>query len=160
MDLSPLLEQLESVRRHVIGALEGLTTEQLRTPVPPTSWAPIAVPHHLALDVERWWFQGIVAGDRAAWAYFDADPGGAWSVPAELSPDDVIALYRRECAAADTILATLTPDARPAQWPEFLGREETVAGIVLHVIAETAMHAGHLDIVREAIDGSTWLVLD
>ena len=32
--------------------------------------------------------------------------------------------------------------------------------VVLHVITETATHAGHLDAVRELIDGRTWMVLD
>jgi hypothetical protein len=35
----------------------------------------------------------------------------------------------------------------------------TLAGIMLHVITETAVHAGHLDAVRELIDGRQWIVL-
>lgn len=31
--------------------------------------------------------------------------------------------------------------------------------ILLHVIAETACHSGHLDAVRELLDGRRWLVL-
>ena len=50
----------------------------------------------------------------------------------------------------------------PLWWPEelFPGfRLHTLREIVLHVITETACHAGHLDAVRELIDGRTWLVL-
>src|SRR5258708_2191049 len=31
--------------------------------------------------------------------------------------------------------------------------------VLLHVTAETACHAGHLDAARELIDGQTWLIL-
>ncbi len=36
----------------------------------------------------------------------------------------------------------------------------TVRHVVLHVITETAVHAGHLDAARELLDGSQWIVLD
>ena len=152
-----LLSELRAQRRHVLQALSDLSGEQLGTPVPPTTWAPIAVAHHLALDVERWWFRAIVAGEPEAWAYFDANPGGAWQVPAGT---DVLSLYRTECAAADDIIAGTDLAAMPKGWPDFLGQPQTVHQIVLHVITETATHAGQLDVVRESIDGRRWLVLD
>jgi hypothetical protein len=156
-EVRALLAELAAQRRHVTGALDGLTEEQLSTPVPPTTWQPAAVVHHLALDVERWWFQALVSGDQQARRYFDEHPGGAWAVP---PGTDVGALYRAECARSDAIVGAADLDARPARWPDFLGPVQTVREIVLHVITETATHAGQLDIVRESIDGNTWLVLD
>ena len=52
------------------------------------------------------------------------------------------------------------PEDLAVSWPDFLGSRETAEEIVLHVITETATHAGQLDVVRESIDGKTWLVLD
>lgn len=54
-----------------------------------------------------------------------------------------------------------TLDAAPAWWPEFFAnsRLDSVREVVLHVITETACHAGHLDAVRELIDGKQWLDL-
>ena len=152
-----LLDELAGQRRHVRSALDGLTGTQLWTPVPPTTWAPVAVPHHLALDVERWWFQALVAGDADARAYFDAHPGGAWTVP---PGTDVLALYEAESARSDAIIAAADLGSEPAWWPDFMGPVRTLREVVLHVIGETAAHAGQLDIVRESIDGKTWLVLD
>jgi Protein of unknown function (DUF664) len=152
-----LLAELATQRRHVIATLDGLSDTQLRTPVPPTTWAPIAAMHHLALDVERWWFRAIVADDASAWAYFKANPNGAWSAP---DGTDVMALYAAECAVSDAIISAADLEAHPAAWPAFLGPTQTVGEIVLHVIAETAAHAGQLDIVREMIDGHQHLVLD
>jgi hypothetical protein len=48
----------------------------------------------------------------------------------------------------------------PAWWPdEWFGswRLHSIREILLHVIAETACHAGHLDAARELVDGRTWL---
>jgi hypothetical protein len=152
-----LMPALQAQRRHTREALAGLTERQLLTPVPPTTWAPIATLHHLALDVERWWFGAMLAGDEGAWQYFEENPGGAWTVP---PGTDVFALYEAECARSDEIIARSKPADPAVRWPEFLGARQTAAEIVLRVITETATHAGQLDVVRESIDGKTWLIVN
>lgn len=151
------MPKLRAQRHHVVATLEGLSDAQLHTVVPPLTWAPIAALHHLALDVERWWFQAIVANDARALGYFETNPGGAWSVPERI---DVFSLYESECEASDAIISAVDLDATPSTWPEFLGPKQTVGQIVLHVTVETATHAGQLDIVREMLDGRQYLVLD
>lgn len=151
------MPKLRAQRHHVVTTLEGLSDAQLHTVVPPLTWAPIAALHHLALDVERWWFQAIVANDARALGYFEANPSGAWSVPERI---DVFSLYESECEASDAIISAVDLDATPSTWPEFLGPKQTVGQIVLHVTVETATHAGQLDIVREMLDGRQYLVLD
>lgn len=56
-------------------------------------------------------------------------------------------------------MAGLSLDAPPARWQDYFGnwRLRDVREIILHVIAETAVHAGHLDAARELLDGRTWL---
>jgi hypothetical protein len=152
-----LLPTLRAQRHHVVATLDGLSDAQLHTALSPMTWAPIAALHHLALDVERWWFQAIVANDARALAYFEANPGGAWSVPERT---DVYSLYESECEASDAIISTADLDATPSAWPESLGPEQTVGQIVLHVMVETATHAGQLDIVREMLGGQQYRVLD
>jgi hypothetical protein len=53
----------------------------------------------------------------------------------------------------------LSLDAPPARWPDYFTswRLRDVREIILHVITETAIHAGHLDAARELLDGRTWL---
>jgi len=64
----------------------------------------------------------------------------------------------RETAASDAVLAGLSLDAPPARWPDYFSwRLRDVRAIILHVITETAVHAGHLDAARELLDGRTWL---
>lgn len=155
--LELVLAELRTQRRHVEKAVTGLSLADLTSTHSPVTWTPAAVVHHLALDVERWWFGAIFAGSEEARHYFEEHPGGAWTVP---PGTDVFALYAEEQAASDRILTSVEPDAAPAWWPSFLGRQQSVAEIALHVATETATHAGQLDVVRESIDGTQWLVLD
>jgi hypothetical protein len=155
--LTLLMPALQAQRRHAREALSGLTEQQLRTPVPPTTWAPIAVLHHLALDVERWWFGSLLGSDEAAWQYFEDNPGGGWKVP---PGRDVSTFYEAECARSAEIIARSKPSDLAVRWRDFLGPRQSAEELVLHVITETATHAGQLDVVRESIDGKTWLVLD
>lgn len=109
-----------------------------------------------------------VAGVEARWMRFAV--GGAAAMRSE--PVDwenqfrmgegetlagLLAAYDRVAAATDELVATL-PDldeAHPlpeAPWFE-PGASWSVRRVLLHVVAETAQHAGHADILREAIDG-------
>jgi uncharacterized damage-inducible protein DinB len=158
---SALVECLAVQREHVFGILDGLDERELRRPVLPSRWTSLGLVQHLALDVERFWFGAVVAGDRDAIAGLGkADQ--AWQVSPEVPSADVFELYRHEIAEADRIIAASSLDAEPAWWPgdQFGDRQaHTLQQIILHVIAETACHAGHLDAVRELIDGRKWLVL-
>jgi Protein of unknown function (DUF664) len=156
-ETSVLLNGLRAQRHHVVATLEGLSNLQLRTAVPPMTWAPIAALHHLALDVERWWFQAVVANDARAWDYFEANPGGAWSVP---EGTNVFSLYESECEKGDAVISAVDLDSTPAVWLESLGPTQTIGQIVLHVTVETATHAGQLDIVREMLDGRQYRVFN
>ena len=152
-----LLSSLATQREHVLGILEGLSAEDLQRPMMPSQWTCAGLVHHLAIDVERFWFRAVIAGETVP-----GDPGNAWQVPADLTAGAVLDLYRREIARADAIMAATSLDSPPAWWPADLfgsWRLDDVREIVLHVIAETACHAGHLDAARELIDGQQWIVL-
>ncbi len=155
-----LLATLSSQRRHVLGIVEGLSDDDMRRPVLPTGWTAAGMVRHLALDVERFWFRGIVAGQPID---LDRPDDAVWNVAADESVDAVLDLYRHEIEAANAIITATAPSAAPAWWPEdhfppsFVMHD--LRQIVLHVIAETACHAGHLDAARELIDGRTWLIV-
>ena len=155
-----LLAALNAQRRHVLGITEGLSDEDMRRPALPTGWTAAGMVRHLALDVEQFWFRGIVAGEPIE---LDRPDDAVWTVGADESVDAVLDLYRREIELANAIITATDPSAAPAWWPEdhfppgFVMRD--LRQIVLHVITETACHAGHLDAARELIDGRTWLIL-
>jgi len=156
-----LLSYLNAQRTHVLGILAGLDDEALRRPVLPSGWTGLGLVQHLALDVERFWFRCVVAGEQTAIDGLAATPD-AWHVGAEESAETVFDRYRQECDRANVIVAATPLEAGPAWWPpDRFGdwRLPDLRHVLLHVITETACHAGHLDAARELIDGRRWLVL-
>jgi uncharacterized damage-inducible protein DinB len=158
LDRDTLLAFLTGQRRHILGALDGLDDESLRRPVLPSGWSCLGLVNHLALDVEQFWFRAVVAGERAV---IDDLSDDAWRVDPATPADEVFARYREEIQCADAIIAATPLDAAPAWWPDFFPnfRLDNLGEVMLHVITETACHAGHLDAARELIDGKQWMVL-
>jgi hypothetical protein len=164
-ELGALRDYLDSQREHVLGILEGLSDEQLRQPVLPSGWSSLGLVHHLALDVERFWFPGVIAGEQDVTALLTAGAEAHWRVPDGMTAGQVLAGYREQVERANSVLADLAGrdgalDAGPAAWPTEIWprwRLPDVRHIILHAITEMACHAGHLDAARELIDGTTWL---
>jgi hypothetical protein len=153
-----LRASLRAQRAHVLGILEGLDDADLRRPVLPTGWSCLGLVQHLALDVERFWFRAVAAGEQV-----DLETGdGGWRVSPDVPVESVLDLYSEESRLADAVIEATPLDAMPAWWPDDLADvmpPRPLRRTVLHVITETAAHAGHLDAARELIDGRTWLVL-
>ena len=106
---------------------------------------------HLAW-VELWWFADYIGGEEVEFPWSEEDRDGDWRV----EPDETIAsisqLYIDAVIRADTIIAAAAdlevvgkagPEPRSLRW------------VLTHMIDETARHAGHADILRELIDGTT-----
>src|SRR5258708_32913275 len=111
-----LLSSLGAQRNHVLGILEGLSEEDLRRPILPSHWTCAGLVHHLAIDVERFWFRAVVAGEPMP----DDEPDNAWQVPADLTATAVLDAYQREIELADAIIAATSLDSPPAWGPEDL----------------------------------------
>jgi hypothetical protein len=156
---------LDAQREHVLGILDGLPEEALHRPVLPSGWTCLGLVRHLALDVERFWFRAAFAGEQIEPGHAgapDEASGDAWQVPPEMPGPAVLDLYRQEIALANAFIAATPLDSGPASWPEEIfpnWRLTDLREAIVHVITETACHAGHLDAVRELIDGRSWLVL-
>lgn len=150
--MKALLRSLRSQRHHILEAVAGLDVLDLHRPILPSGWHCLGLISHLAIDVERFWFGSVIAGKP-----LQARPH-SWDAPPDLA---VLDLYRAEIAASDDIIAGAALSDPPRWWPDFFGdyRLDTVEQILLHVITETACHAGHLDAARELIDGHQHLTI-
>lgn len=160
-EIRALLTSLDGQRRHVLGILDGLDADALRRAVLPSGWNCLGLVRHLALDVERFWFRAVVAGDKDVILGLD-DSDDAWQVGPDVPAADILAQYSRETALADAVITGTDADAALAWWPHHLFGEphlHNLRDVLLHVITETACHAGHLDAARELIDGQRWMVL-
>ena len=156
-----LLRCLDAQRNHILGALDGLSDEELRRRVLPSGWTCLGLVKHLTLADERYWFRCVVGGKSTD--YFPDEPGGDWLVAPDVAADDIIGAYRDEIDRANELIRGTALGAPPAWrdplWEEW-GRDfPDLRFILLHVIVETATHAGQLDAVRELIDGRQWVVV-
>ena len=159
VDSERLLSYLDGQRRHVLGILEGLDDAALRRPALPSGWSCLGLVQHLTADVERFWFRGVFGADPGVTGDDETD---AWSVAPELAAEKVLAAYREEIERSNALIRATPVDAPPAWWPVGLFGEwrlDDLGEALLHVIAETAVHAGHLDAARELVDGRQWRVL-
>ena len=161
-ELAALLASLDSQRRHVIEVMEALKDDERRTSTLPSGWSAIGLVRHLTLGGERYWFHSIVGGEPLGW--FPEQPRADWTVAEDESTDDVLDEYRVTVERSNEHLRAADLDSPPGQrdplWDEWGVDFPTVRVIVLHMIVETAVHAGHLDAAVELIDGRTRLVLD
>jgi Protein of unknown function (DUF664) len=157
-----LVRSLDAQREHALGILEGLSVAQLKQPRLPSGWSCLGLINHLALDVERYWFTCVIGGEPfEATAAGDDDATRAWRVGPDADAEEILARYRSEIVASNQVIANAGLDDPPAQRDAWWGEWEVpdVRFVLLHVIAETACHAGHLDAARELTDGRLWISL-
>jgi uncharacterized damage-inducible protein DinB len=156
-----LLRCLDGQRNHVLGILEDLSDEQLRRPVLPSGWTCLGMVKHLALADEHYWFRAIVGGEPLD--FFPREPNADWQVEPGEPAGEVLGLYREEIERANAVIAATPLDMAPRQpdplWKKWGLDFPDLRFIMLHMITETACHAGHLDAARELLDGRQWIVL-
>jgi uncharacterized damage-inducible protein DinB len=148
-----LSEFLDYQRGALIDKLQGLSDEEARMTATVSSLSLLSLVKHSAIW-ERRWFQVIVAGRRFAGEWPDVqseevDP--TFRLTEEDTVETVVADYREQIAASREILDSLDLDT-PCAWPEMA--DQNLRWVALHMIEETARHAGHADIIRETIDGT------
>lgn len=149
-----LLASLGKHRGFLRYTVQGLTDEQAAQRPTVSELCLGGLIKHVA-RVEDQWARFAVGGAEAMFAD-DAD----WASGFQMGPGDtltgLLAEYEKVAGRTDELVRTLDLDAAhplpEAPWFE-PGASWTVRQVLLHVIAETAQHAGHADIIREAIDG-------
>jgi uncharacterized damage-inducible protein DinB len=153
-----LVEFLEWYRATLLVKSAGLTDEQARTAsVPPSILSITGLVRHMAA-VERIWFQIRFRGDDIQRLYWtDEDPDGDLRVD-QVTLADALTVWEREVALSREVLAVAHLD-EIARAPRVIDGQllpgVSMRWILIHMIEEYARHAGHLDFLRERIDGIT-----
>ncbi len=138
---------LTHLREGAIFKLEDLDDEQLR-------WKPAATANSLGAIVvhlgyaERLWVRVIFAGEEMEMSWRQR----MFVLPDGWSTADVVSFYREETAAVDAVLDAAESFDLPSRGEM---RPTTLRWVVVHLLEETARHAGHMDITRELLDGRT-----
>ena len=154
-----LTAYLDHQRDTILLKTEGLTTEQLARPIPSSSLTLAGLLNHLAL-VEDTWFRVRFAGlpDHELWAGHDwaRDPEYEFRTAVDLAPDELRARYADACdRSREVVAAAGSLDALSVGTSSRTGNRWDLRWVLLHLLGETARHAGHADLLREAIDGVT-----
>jgi hypothetical protein len=147
-----LAAYLDHYRATVELKCRGLTPEQARRrSMPPSTMSLHGVVRHLA-GVERWWFQQNFERRDVPFLFVTTDqPDLDFEPPpdADLAAD--LETWRNECAVSREIVEAhdLDDTARPLDWSE----DVDLRWLMLRMITEYAQHCGHIDLLREGIDG-------
>jgi Protein of unknown function (DUF664) len=149
---------LQDARDSLVSSLEGLSEYDVRRPMTPSGTNLLGLVKHLA-GVELGYLGDSVGRPspvRLPWVEDESvwDSADMWATAQETRAD-LVALYRTAWWHSDSSIEALGLEA-PAQvswWPEER-RTTTFGSLLVRVVAETAQHAGHADIIRETLDGS------
>jgi uncharacterized damage-inducible protein DinB len=143
-----------SLDRHrdvVLWKLEGLDDEQLRRPMTPSGTSLLGLVKHLA-SVEYGWFCETFGRESRSIPFDESDPNADMRAEPYETTADIVEYYGRARTAADRVIDDLDLDDVGTAW---FGDAVSMRWVCVHMIEETARHAGHMDIVRELIDGAT-----
>ncbi|MFJ4894695.1 DinB family protein [Streptomyces sp. NPDC088788] len=171
-----LLAELAAVRSALTGTVRGLTDEQAGANPTVSSLSLGGLIKHVA-SIEEGWLRFAVEGPSAL--RYDLPAGVTWAdmaagtarefpqwaidhqnnfrmLPGETLAD-IVKRYEEVAARTEEVVATVpdlsaTHPLPEAPWHE-PGAVQSVRRVLMHVIAETAQHAGHADILRESLDG-------
>lgn len=149
-----LVRYLEHYRATLELKCDGLTPEQLATAaVPPSRISLLGMVRHLA-RVEQSWFRRVIEGRMEIERLFAEEDGGfdlSRVAVGEAAVAEAWELWRAEAAYAREVLERTDLDAVV----EVHGEAIEVRDVVVHMIEEYARHLGHVDLVRECLDGRT-----
>ena len=139
---------LDRYRETMIWKLQGLSKEQASRRLVPSDTTLLGVVKHLAY-VERYWFHDF-KGDPISFPWNEGEPEREFVIEREDNVESITALYEGEIARSREIVEQSSLDdlSKPAKEPLSL------RWIMIHMIEETARHAGHADILRELTDGA------
>ena len=147
-----------TLRRQV----EDLIPEQLDRTLAPSPMTLGGMISHLAF-VEDYWCRHVLHGAEPAepWRSIDwaTDPDQDWHRAAGQSADELLALHETAVRAADEAVdrALAAGGLDTLAVVDRHGEAPSLRWILLHLVEEYARHAGHADLIRESIDGTTGL---
>jgi uncharacterized damage-inducible protein DinB len=147
-ELDTALAFLTFARESVLIKTEGLSDEQLRRVLVDTGTNLLGLVQHLTM-AERHWFGYHLAG---------AEPDQEWdfgmSVPVSRGTGEVLDEYRAAIGRSDEFIRDLGDPTALTVHP-VAGTRATLRWVLAHMTSETVRHAGHADILREQLDGTT-----
>lgn len=85
---------------------------------------------------------------------WDTDPNWEFRTAADLRPEELRQRYLEACDRSRQVVSDASSLDQQSVRPRRDGTHFCLRWVLLHLIEETARHAGHADLLREAIDGA------
>ena len=149
-------QYLDYQRETILSTTDGLTKAQLARRLPPSELSLAGLLYHLSL-VEEDWLEVRFAGlpDRDPWGRVDwsADPDWEFRTATDVEPEELQSRYREACERSRHVVSEAAGLDQLSVKALRDGRRFSLRWVLLHLIEETARHAGHADLLRESIDG-------
>jgi hypothetical protein len=142
---------LDRHRDAVLWKLEGLGDADLRRVMTPSGTNLLGLVKHLAA-VEYAWFCQTFGRETEPLPFDDVDANADLRVSPNETTQDILAFYARARGAADQVIDEVDLEDTGTAW---FGDAVSMRWVLIHMLEETARHAGHIDILRELIDGAT-----
>ena len=142
---------LDRHRDAILWKLEGVGDDDLRRPLVPSGTSLLGLVKHLAA-VEYGWFCDTFGRPTEPLPFDDDDPDADLRIEPDETTADILAFYGRARTTADRIIEEIGVEETGMAW---FGEPVTMRWVLIHMVEETARHAGHVDILRELIDGMT-----
>jgi uncharacterized damage-inducible protein DinB len=151
-----LTGMLDWYREGVVHKVLGLTDDHARAQPGPSDTSMAGLVKHLALVEDAWFarFLGLPFPEPWTDVDWDADPNWEFRTAREQPLAEVVALYETACAHSREVTAAHELD-EVATEPDPDRADFSLRWVLLHLLEETARHLGHLDLLREHLDGTT-----
>jgi Protein of unknown function (DUF664) len=132
---------------------EGLSEVDAHRAVLPTSplMTMAGIVSHLSWT-EHCWFEVLFLGRPATGPQFEGPEDADFMVEG-VPLAQLLSEYERQCAVSNEIIAAHSLD-EAGRHPDYKSAAGSLRWMVIHMIEETARHAGHADAVRELLDGA------
>ncbi len=148
---SYLHDELRDHRAILLKSIEGLSDYDIRRPLTPTGTNLLGMVKHRA------WWESIYLGEIFDRPFpenlgFPSAGEDHW-VRADETRQSILDWYRRTCDHGDATIEALPIDA-PGHVPWWPRPDVKLFNVLVHLVTESARHAGHADIIREQLEES------
>ena len=135
----------------VVNKLDGLALDDATRPMTPTGLSPMNIVGHLAACEIGWFFETFGGGEVVPfWEAY-----GEFELRGDETVASMLAMYEEACERSRKIVRDADSLDELSAVPHHVWGHVSLRWVLLHMLEETARHAGHLDIMREQIDGTT-----
>ena len=135
----------------IVNKVTGLSLEDATRVMTRSGLSPLNIVGHLAACEIGWFFETFGGGEiDPFW-----EPYGEFQLQGDETVESMHSLYAEACDRSHSIVERAASLDDLSTVPHDVWGHVTLRWVLLHMLEETARHAGHLDLMREQIDGKT-----